>query len=173
MKTPDEVIKEYEDTYFKTPILTKPKHGWTIFTFNKFTCTPSYGTDVAVDLLDCAIAWMGHGGGVCFFDCEGDEYNFVLGPADVFVTYIDDNGNLQAKDLTVAGYWSPNFRCAFVKNLIACIEDNLQDWILWDAYSVAEEIKRRKLLQNKLDTLKRLFVLERDSDENITDWRNR
>lgn len=38
---------------------------------------------------------------------------------------------------------------------------------------LAEEIGRGKLLQNKLDTLKRLFVLERDTDENITDWRNR
>lgn len=134
-------------------MLETPKHGWTTFTYRDFSCTPSYLTDVPVDLLDCLISLYETGFGGCLFDTEGSEYELFLSQESVLVVCHEDKRKIL--DLTPENYHKDRI----AKELIFDIENNFNDWVYWDYMdSDQEEIAvRRQTLRDKIEKLRKLI----------------
>lgn len=66
-------------------MISNPKHGWCNFKLRTFEGTPSYLTDVPVDLLDAFIDYHEKGMGMAWFDEEGTEFTLVINPYSLFI----------------------------------------------------------------------------------------
>ena len=66
-------------------MISNPKHGWSNFDLKTFHGTPSYLTDVPVDLLNAFIQYHLTGTGVAWFDEEGAEFTLVITPHSLFI----------------------------------------------------------------------------------------
>ncbi len=74
-------------------MITNPKNGWCNFKLRTFEGTPSYLTDVPVDLLMAFIDYHTKGCGIAWFDEEGTEFSLVITPYSVFI--------IEEKDTTI------------------------------------------------------------------------
>lgn len=75
-------------------MISNPKHGWCDFKIendnnNVFFGTPSYMTNVPVDLLQAFLDYKTNGQGMVWFDKERTEFTLVLNPYSMFI--IDEN----------------------------------------------------------------------------------
>ena len=71
-------------------MISNPKHGWCNFKLGTFEGTPSYLTDVPIDILTAFIDYHNKGCGVIWFDEEGTEFTLVITPySDVGVKRVD------------------------------------------------------------------------------------
>lgn len=66
-------------------MISNPKYGWCNFKLRTFEGTPSYLTDVPVDLLDAFIDYHEKGMGMVWFDEEGSEFTLVINPYSLFI----------------------------------------------------------------------------------------
>ena len=64
-------------------MISDPRYGWCRFNLGTFEGTPSYLTDVPVDLLDAFLDYHVKGCGTAWFDEEGTEFTLVLTPQTV------------------------------------------------------------------------------------------
>ena len=55
-------------------MISNPKNGWCNFDLKSFHGTPSYLTNVPIDLLNAFIQYHATGVGIAWFDEEGAEY---------------------------------------------------------------------------------------------------
>ena len=101
-------------------MISNPKNGWCNFKLDDFEGTPSYITDVPIDLLDAFIDYYTRGYGLAYFDEEGSEFTLLLTWYGVYIIEEKDNVkshvfyNLNISDLA--------------KEVIADIETNLDGW---------------------------------------------
>ena len=70
-------------------MLSNPKAGWCELEIGDFKGTPSYLTDVPVDLLTAFINYYKNGIGAVFFDEEGSEFNLLLSNYSAYIIYVD------------------------------------------------------------------------------------
>lgn len=98
-------------------MITNPKHGWCNFKVRTFEGTPSYLTDVPVDLLTAFIDYHTKGCGVAWFDEEGTEFTLVLTPYSLFI--------IEEKDKSVLYDFSEMKIENLEKELIEDIEKDL------------------------------------------------
>ena len=138
-------------------MLEAPKHGWATFTYRDFSCTPSYLTDVPMDLLDCLISLYETGFGGCLFDTEGSEYELFLSQESVLVVCHEDKRKIL--DLTPENYLGNKEKNRMAKELIFDIESNLNDWVYWDYMDndTEETAVRKEILRTKIEKLKKLI----------------
>ena len=66
-------------------MISNPKYGWCNFDLKVFHGTPSYLTDVPVDLLNAFIQYHTTGTGIAWFDEEGTEFTLVITPYSLFI----------------------------------------------------------------------------------------
>ena len=66
-------------------MITNPKHGWCNFKLRTFEGTPSYLTDVPIDLLNAFIDYHVKGSGIVWLDEEGTEFSLVITPYSLFI----------------------------------------------------------------------------------------
>jgi len=59
-------------------MITNPRHGWCSFELGDFKGSPSYLTDVPVELLDAFLDYHTKGYGVAVFDEEGSYFTLVM-----------------------------------------------------------------------------------------------
>lgn len=59
-------------------MITNPKAGWCDFYLGDFEGSPSYLTDVPIDLLDAFLDYHRKGYGVAVFDEEGSYFTLIL-----------------------------------------------------------------------------------------------
>ncbi len=137
-------------------MLEAPKHGWATFTYRDFSCTPSYLTDVPMDLLDCLVSLYETGFGGCLFDTEGSEYELFLSEWSVVIVCHEEDRYIM--DLS-ENYWINGGKNRFSKELILDIESNLNDWVYWDYMDndAEETAVRRETLRTKIEKLKKLI----------------
>lgn len=106
-------------------MISNPKHGWCDFKIednngNVFFGTPSYITNVPVDLLDMFVQYYKKGEGLAWFDEKGEgEFSLVLTP---YTTYI-----LEERDAEILHKISVPVR-ELAKELIEDIESDLDRW---------------------------------------------
>lgn len=133
-------------------MISNPKHGWCDFMLldekdNLFIGTPSYVTNVPVDLLQAFLDYKTNGQGMAWFDEEGAEFTLVLNPYSIHILA----GN------EVYGFSELNID-NLIKELIQDIESDLVGWSMFDCdcYYDEEEIKvNREHIRNLICQLKK------------------
>lgn len=130
-------------------MISNPKHGWSNFDLRVFHGTPSYLTDVPVDLLNAFIQYHTTGTGVVWFDEEGTEFTLVITPYSLFV--------IEEKNKPVLHDFSEMKINNLEKELIEDIEKDLIGWSEFITSDDREEvIMHRDEIRNKIATLKEL-----------------
>lgn len=130
-------------------MISNPKHGWSNFDLRVFHGTPSYLTDVPVDLLNAFIQYHTTGIGVAWFDEEGTEFTLVITPYSLFV--------IEEKDKPVLHDFSEMKINNLEKELIEDIEKDLIGWSEFITSDDREEvIMHRDEIRNKIAILKEL-----------------
>lgn len=130
-------------------MISNPKHGWSNFDLKAFHGTPSYLTDVPVDLLNAFIQYHTTGTGVVWFDEEGTEFTLVITPYSLFI--------IEEKDEPVLHNFSEMNIDNLYKELIEDIEKDLIGWSEFITSDDREEvIIHGDEIRNKIAMLKEL-----------------
>lgn len=129
-------------------MISNPKHGWCNFKLQTFEGTPSYLTDVSLDLLMAFINYHAKGCGVAWFDEEGTEFTLVITPYSLFI--------IEEKDKPILHVFSEMRIEDVEKELIDDIENDLYGWINFITDSDPEEVKQHETeIRQKLAILKK------------------
>ena len=123
-------------------MIKNPKHGWCSFELGDFQGSPSYLTDVAVDLLDAFIEYHTKGYGVVVFDEEGSFFTLVLTRYNWGIFVIEEKNNSILHDFSNMNVDD------LAKELINDIESDLAGWYDFLLFSDEKEVERYK---NELD----------------------
>lgn len=111
-------------------MISNLKSGWCLFTLsddkNQLYCsgTPSYATNVSVDLLQAFLDYKTKGQGMAWFDEEGTEFTLVLNPYSMFIIAENKNGEglYDFSGLNINN---------LIKELIQDIESDLAEWSMF------------------------------------------
>ena len=101
-------------------MISNPRHGWCNFKLRTFKGTPSYLTDVPVDLLDAFLDYHCKGMGIAWFDEEGTEFTLVINPYSIYI--------IEEKDKAILHDFSEMQIEKIEKELIFDIENDLERW---------------------------------------------
>ena len=107
-------------------MISNPKHGWCNFELGDFHGTPSYLTNVPLDLLWAFKDCLYSGTGICWLDEEGSEFTLVLTPYSIFI--------IEEKEKPVLHNFSEMNIDDLVKEVVADIESNIEEWSEFDAF---------------------------------------
>lgn len=134
-------------------MISNPKYGWCDFMLsdekdNLFVGTPSYATNVPVDLLQAFLDYKIKGQGVVWFDEGGTEFTLVLNPYSIFI--IAENEHTELIDFSEVNINN------LIKELIQDIESALVGWsMFYCGYDDEEEFKvNREHIRNLICQLK-------------------
>lgn len=101
-------------------MLSNPKAGWCELEIGDFKGTPSYLTDVPVDLLTAFIDYYKKGIGAVFFDEEGSEFNLLLSNYSAYIIYCGNESALyEFPDIDIDN---------LATELITDIKSNIDSW---------------------------------------------
>ena len=138
-------------------MLSKPCAGWTKVTIGDFEGRASYMTDVPMDCLIAFINALEYNiPASVLFDEEGSEFTLVT---SVDGTYIISEREEPKLFVINKGFLK------LVRELINDIEDNLEDWVLWDYdyefHNDSEGIlnERRNIIKKRVKKLKELLKI--------------
>lgn len=126
-------------------MISDPKNGWCNFKLGDFEGTPSYITDVPIDLLDAFIDYYTRGYGLAYFDEEGSEFTLLLTWYGVYI--IEEKNNVKSHvfyDLNISD---------LAKEVIADIETNLDGWcndFMYYSFSKEDLNERLEKLKNMI-----------------------
>ena len=130
-------------------MISNPKYVWCDFDLKSFHGSPSYLTDVPVDLLNAFIQYHTTGTGMAWFDEEGTEFTLVITPYSLFV--------IEEKDKPVLHDFSEIKISNLEKELIEDIEKDLIGWSEFITTDDREEvIMHRDKIRNKIAMLREL-----------------
>lgn len=130
-------------------MISNPKYGWCDFDLKSFHGSPSYLTDVPVDLLNAFIQYHTTGTGMAWFDEEGTEFTLVITPYSLFV--------IEEIDKPVLHDFSEIKISNLEKELIEDIEKDLIGWSEFITTDDREEvIMHRDKIRNKIAMLREL-----------------
>ena len=134
-------------------MISNPKHGWCDFMLsdekdNLFVGTPSYVTNVPVDLLQAFLDYKTKGQGIAWFNEEGTEFTLVLNPYSMFV--IAENEHTELIDFSKVNIDN------LIKELIQDIESDLDECsVFYCGCNDEEKIKaNREHIKNLICQLK-------------------
>lgn len=138
-------------------MLSKPYTGWTKVTIGDFKGRASYLTDIPMDCLIAFINALEYNiPASVLFDEEGSEFTLVT---SVDGTYIISEREEPKLFVINKGFLK------LVRELINDIEDNLEDWVLWDYdyefHNDSEGIlnERRNIIKKRIKRLKELLKI--------------
>ena len=136
-------------------MISNPKHGWCDFMLsdekdNLFVGTPSYVTNVPVDLLQAFLDYKTKGQGIAWFNEEGTEFTLVLNPYSMYIIAENEEGEGRLYDFSEVNIDN------LIKELIQDIESDLTGWsMFYCGCDDEEEIKaNRELIRNLICQLK-------------------
>lgn len=134
-------------------MISNPKHGWCNFDLGTFHGTPSYTTDVPMNLLDAFIQYHITGTGIAWLDEEGTWFTFVITPYSRFI--------IEEKDKSVLYEFSGRID-NLEKELIEDIEKDLTGWAEFIVCSDDEEaiIRAKDRIKDKITALKKINKTE-------------
>ena len=136
-------------------MISNPKHGWCDFMLsdekdNLFVGTPSYVTNVPVDLLQAFLDYKTNGQGMAWFDEEGTEFTLALNPYSMFVIAENEEGEGRLYDFSELNIDN------LIKELIQDIESDLDECsVFYCGCNDEEKIKaNREHIKNLICQLK-------------------
>ena len=129
-------------------MISNPKVGWCNFELGDFKGTPSYLTDVPMDLLNAFIDYYTRGNGIAEFDEEGSEFALVLTRNGVYIIEAKDAHTLHAyHDIDISD---------LAQKLIIDILFNIDGWC--NDFMMSCEPKKYKCeLHKRISNLSRLM----------------
>lgn len=132
-------------------MISKPElNGWCQFGLGNFHGTPSFVTDVPVDLLDAFLQYHRTGFGMAWFDGEGSEFALILTPYSIFI--------VEKKESFVLYDFSDCKIAELERELIRDIEKDLYGWSMFTEGSDAEEISsHRDMILQEITKLKKII----------------
>lgn len=131
-------------------MISNPNAGWCDFKLGTFEGSPSYLTDVPVDLLTAFIDYHTKGTGIAWFDEEGTEFTLVLTPYSLFV--------IEERDSPVLHDFSEMKIENLEKELIEDLESDLNSWTDFIIDDDQEEImQHRNEIRQKIAMLKKVM----------------
>lgn len=131
-------------------MISNPSCGWCNFKLRTFEGTPSYLTDVPVDLLEAFIDLHTKSVGVVWFDEEGAEFTLVLAPYSIFI--------IEEKSKPILYDFSEMKIENLEKELIEDIEKDLLGWSEFITGDDKEEVmQHRNEIRQKISMLKKLM----------------
>ena len=131
-------------------MITNPKFGWCSFELGDFKGSPSYLTDVPVDLLDAFINYHTKRYGVAVFDEEGSHFTLVMTAYNWGIFIIEEKDYPKLYNL-----------CDFhvedlEEELIMDIEKDLNGWSNFMTDDDSEEIEQhRNEIRQRIAKLKK------------------
>lgn len=129
-------------------MISNPKHGWCNFKLGTFEGTPSYLTDVPIDILTAFIDYHNKGCGVIWFDEEGTEFTLVITPYSLFI--------IEEKEKPILHDFSEMKIVGLEKELIKDIESDLCGCANFTTDNDVEEIKQHETeIRQKIVILKK------------------
>ena len=128
-------------------MIKNPKNGWCFFSIGAFKGTPSYLTDVPIDLLNAFIQYNQTGTGIAWFDEEGSDFTLVLNPDSIFI--------IEEKEQPVLHYFPDLEVGTLKKELIKDIESDLNGW----AEFIPSDNKH-EIYEHKNEILQKLTILK-------------
>ena len=129
-------------------MISNPKHGWCNFKLRTFEGTPSYLTDVPINLLEAFIDYHVKGSGIVWFDEDGTEFSLVITPYSLFI--------IEEKSEPVLHDFSEMRIENIEKELISDIESDMYGWINFTIDDNPEEVKQHETeIRQKLAILKK------------------
>lgn len=146
-------------------MISNPRHGWCSFKLGSFKGSPSYLTDVPIDLLDAFINYHTQGYGGAVFDEEGSYFTLVLTQYNLGKFIIEEKEDSKLHNL-----------CDFdieelEEELIADLEKDLDDWAYFTTSDDPKEIEQHKNeIEQRIAKLKNQSVLtiERKNTKTIS-----
>lgn len=139
-------------------MISNPKHCWCDFKMeddnnNVFFGTPSYVTNVPIDLLQAFLDYKTKGQGMAWFDEEGTEFTLVLNPYSMFI--IEENEYYEGCKSNLYDFSELSID-DLIKELIQDIESDLVGWSMFDCdCDDVEEIRvNREHIRNLICQLK-------------------
>lgn len=139
-------------------MISNPKHGWCDFKMeddnnNVFFGTPSYVTNVPVDLLQAFLDYKTKGQGMAWFDEEGTEFTLVLNPYSMFI--IEENEYYEGCKSNLYDFSELSIN-NLIKELIQDIENDLDRWSMfyYDCDDAEEVRVNREHIRNLICQLK-------------------
>lgn len=132
-------------------MISNPKHGWCDFELRKFKGSPSYLTDVPVDLLDAFIGYYTNGMGMAWFDEEGTEFTLVINPYSLYI--------IEEKEESILHDFSEMIIEKLARELIDDIEKDLTSWSVEFVISDDQEeiAQHRNEIRQRIAKLKTLI----------------
>ena len=132
-------------------MISNPEYGWCDFKLGTFEGSPSYLTDVPVDLLDAFIGYYTEGQGMAWFDEEGTEFTLVFTPYSLFIIE-------EKKESALHDFSEMNVE-KLAKELINDIEKDITGWsVEFITSDDQEEIKlHRDAIRQRIAKLKKLL----------------
>lgn len=134
-------------------MISNPKHGWCNFELGNFQATPSYLTNVPVELLDMFIDYYDRGYGVAVMETEGTFITFVIAAYTGGIYIIEESSD--EKLHIICDREVDDLR----DELINDIESDLYGWSEFITDDDPEEIKyNRESIRQKIATLRNLKI---------------
>lgn len=143
-------------------MLSKPKFGWTTINIGEWSDRASYLSDIHLDLLSALIdsyVTSSYRPACVQYDAEGWEGIIII---DDYFTYIilDDTGENDKKNKSKVITFEID-KDDLAKELIKDIEENLEEWSLWDVDLYDDKLNQqeenKKIIQNLLNKLKNII----------------
>ena len=104
-------------------MLKNPEYGWCEFLLFDFYGTPSYLTNVPVDLLRAFVDYFKRGTGIAWFDEEDSQFTLIMNPYSLFIIFEGD------KVVTYDLSWMDPKKLA--QELIEDITNDFDKWSEW------------------------------------------
>lgn len=108
-------------------MISNPKNGWCDFNLGDFHGTPSYLTNVPIDLLIAFKEYLYLGAGICWFDEEGAEFTLVMTPYSLFI--------IEEKDKPVLHDFSDMNIKELALEVVTDVESNIDKW--WSDFNTS------------------------------------
>ncbi len=122
-------------------MITNPDCGWCKFKIGSFEGSPSYVTNVPLDLLKAFSDYYRTGCGQAYFDEEGSEFYLVLQAESVYVVAFRDEPLISLFD-----FYDIN-KEELAYELIGDIEKNIDKWA---DFLMPMSLKEHKACKNKM-----------------------
>lgn len=130
-------------------MISNPKNGWCDFILGDFHGTPSYLTNVPIDLLIAFKEYLYLGTGICWFDEEGSEFTLVITPYSLFI--------IEEKDKPVLHDFSDMNIKELALEVVTDVESNIDKWSEFSTSSIhSDEAKKsyKFLLEDLIELIK-------------------
>ena len=131
-------------------MISEPKFGWCKFKLNNFNGTPSYLTNVPLDMLEAFVNfWKKSTALAVHFDEEGKEFTLVINYNSIFIIEERDD---EPKLILIENYVE-NLTLELIKD----IEDNFEGWVNFITCNEENDlILQREALKSNLLELKEI-----------------